>query len=70
MYVTSIAVKETLYTVTLARAAELVGGRAKLAELLCVSQSTLARWMSGRSQMPMRAFLSLVELTRKAEREH
>ena len=55
---------------TLARAAELVGGRAKLAELLCVSQSTLARWMSGRSQMPMRAFLSLVELTRKAEREH
>jgi DNA-binding transcriptional regulator YdaS (Cro superfamily) len=55
---------------TLARAAQLVGGRAKLADLLCVSQSTLGRWMSGRSQMPIGVFLSLVELTRKAERQH
>jgi len=63
-------VKETIYTMTLARAAQLVGGRAKLADLLCVSQSTLGRWMSGRSQMPIGVFLSLVELTRKAERQH
>jgi len=62
--------KQTLYTATLARAAERVGGQAKLAEALGVPQSTLASWMSGDAQMPMPDFLRLVELTRKTEREH
>ena len=62
--------KQTLYTATLTRAAELVGGQAKLAEMLGVPQSTLASWITGDAQMPMHDFLRVVELTRKAEREH
>jgi DNA-binding transcriptional regulator YdaS (Cro superfamily) len=62
--------KQTLYTATLARAAELVGGPEKLAEALGVPQSMLASWMTGDAQVPMGEFLRVVELTRKAEREH
>ena len=62
--------KHTLYSATLARAAELVGGQAKLAEVLGVPQSTLASWITGDAQIPMRDFLRVVELMRRAEREH
>ena len=62
--------KQTLYTATLARAAELVGGQAKLAEVLGVPQSTLASWITGDAEVPMRDFLRVIELTRKAGREH
>jgi len=53
--------KETLYTQTLARAAEAEGGTAALASVLNVPENTLARWMSGRAQTPLRAFLKALE---------
>ena len=62
--------KHTIYTATLARAAQLVGGQARLAELLDVPPTTLARWMSGRSRMPMIVFLRVIEFTRNSESEH
>ncbi len=62
--------KHTLYTATLARAAELAGGPARLAEWLGVPESTVTSWMTGDAQVPMRDFLRIVELTRKAQREH
>jgi len=53
--------KETLYTQTLARAADAEGGTAALASLLHVPEKTLERWMSGRAQTPLRAFLKALE---------
>ncbi len=53
--------KETLYTQTLARAAEAEGGTAALASVLNVPENTLVRWMSGRAQTPLRAFLKVLE---------
>jgi DNA-binding transcriptional regulator YdaS (Cro superfamily) len=47
-----------------------VGGPEKLARALGVPQSMLASWMTGDAQVPMGEFLRVVELTRKAEREH
>ena len=55
------AMKETLYTQTLARAAEAEGGTAALAGVLHVPEKTLERWMSGRAQTPLRAFLKALE---------
>jgi hypothetical protein len=53
--------KETIYTQTLKRAADAEGGSAALAGLLRVPQNTLERWMSGRAQTPVRAFLKALE---------
>lgn len=53
--------KETLYTQTLARAADAEGGTAALAGVLHVPERTLERWMSGRAQTPLRAFLKALE---------
>lgn len=53
--------RETLYTQTLVRAAEAEGGTAALASVLNVPENTLARWMSGRAQTPLRAFLKALE---------
>jgi hypothetical protein len=53
--------KETLYTQTLARAADAEGGTAALAGVLHVPEKTLERWMSGRAQTPLRAFLKALE---------
>lgn len=53
--------KETIYTQTLKRAADAEGGSAALASLLHVPQNTLERWMSGRAQTPVRAFLKALE---------
>jgi hypothetical protein len=53
--------KETLYTQTLARAAEAEGGTAALAGVLHVPEKTLERWMSGRAQTPLRAFVRALE---------
>jgi len=55
------SVKDSLYTQTLARAAQAEGGIAPLAALLRVPEKTLERWMSGRAQMPVRAFLKALE---------
>ena len=54
-------VKDSLYTQTLARAAQAEGGIAPLAALLRVPEKTLERWMSGRAQTPVRAFLKALE---------
>lgn len=53
--------KETIYTQTLCRAAEAEGGIAALASVLHVPEKTLERWMSGRAQTPLRAFLKVLE---------
>jgi transcriptional regulator with XRE-family HTH domain len=51
-----------IYTETLARAAEAQGSTQAVASLLHVPESTLLRWMSGRAQMPLQAFLKLVSI--------
>jgi hypothetical protein len=53
--------KDTLYTQTLARAAEAEGGTTALASVLHVPERTLERWMNGRAQTPLRAFLKVLE---------
>ncbi len=53
---------DTIYTRALARAAEAQGSTQSLASLLRVPESTLLRWMSGRAQMPLQAFLKLIEV--------
>ena len=53
--------KENIYTQTLTRAAQAEGGTAALASLLHVPQKTFERWMSGRAQTPLRAFLKALE---------
>lgn len=51
-----------IYTQTLARAAEAQGSTQALASLLHVPESTLLRWMAGRAQMPLQAFLKLISV--------
>ena len=53
--------KETIYTQALNRAAGAEGGTAALAGVLHVPEKTLERWMSGRAQTPLRAFLKVLE---------
>ena len=59
---------ETIYTQTLAKAAEFHGSTQSLANFLHVPEATLLRWMSGRAQMPLQAFLKLVEAIVQHER--
>ena len=59
---------DTIYTRTLARAAEAQGSTQALASLLHVPENTLLRWMSGRAQMPLQAFLKLMEVLAQAEK--
>ena len=59
---------QTIYTKTLARAAEIHGSTQSLASFLRVPENTLLRWMSGRAQMPLQAFLKLIETI--AQHEH
>jgi hypothetical protein len=61
-------VADTIYTQTLARAAESQGSTQALASLLRVPENTLLRWMSGRAQMPLQAFLKLVDMLSAQER--
>ena len=56
-----------IYTQTLARAAEAQGSAQALASLLHVPEGTLLRWMSGRAQMPLQAFLRLIALLSEYE---
>ena len=53
---------DTIYTRALSRAAEIQGSTQALATLLRVPENTLLRWMAGRAQMPLQAFLKLIEL--------
>jgi hypothetical protein len=57
-----------IYTETLARAAEAQGSTQAVASLLHVPESTLLRWMSGRAQMPLQAFLQLVSILTQYEK--
>jgi len=59
---------DTIYTKTLARAAEMHGSTQALASFLHVPENTLLRWMSGRAQMPLQAFLKLIEVLSQSER--
>ena len=58
---------DTIHTRVLVQAAEVQGSTQALATLLRVPESTLLRWMSGRAQMPVQAFLKLVELVSQHE---
>jgi hypothetical protein len=58
---------DTLFTQALAKAAEAQGSTQALASLLRVPENTLLRWMSGRAQMPLQAFLKLLELVAQHE---
>src|SRR5438105_14146528 len=53
--------RDTIYTQALRRASDAEGGSAALASVLNVPQGTLERWMSGRAQTPLRAFLKVLE---------
>ena len=59
---------DTIYTRTLARASEMHGSTQALASFLHVPENTLLRWMSGRAQMPLQAFLKLIEAISLSER--
>ena len=61
---------DTLYTRALIRAAEIHGSTQALASLLRVPENTLLRWMGGRAQMPLRAFLKVIEIISEDERKH
>jgi len=60
---------DTLYTRALVRAAEIQGSTQALASLLRVPENTLLRWMAGRAQMPLQAFLKTIELIAADERQ-
>ena len=61
---------DTLYTRALVRAAEIQGSTQALASLLRVPENTLLRWMAGRAQMPLQAFLKVIETISEDERQH
>lgn len=58
---------DTIFTRALARATQLHGSSQALAGLLRVPESTLLRWISGRAQMPLRAFHRVIELLTEHE---
>ena len=60
---------DTLYTRALVRAAEIEGSTQALASVLHVPENTLLRWMAGRAQMPLQAFLKTIELIAEDERK-
>jgi hypothetical protein len=53
---------DTIFTRALAQAAAVQGSNQALAYQLHVPENTLLRWMSGRAQMPLRAFRRVIEL--------
>ena len=53
---------DTIFTRALAHAAAVQGSNQALAYQLHVPENTLLRWMSGRAQMPLRAFHRVIEL--------
>jgi hypothetical protein len=58
---------ETIYTKALVRAAEAHGSTQGLASFLHVPENTLLRWMAGRAQMPLQAFVKVIELLARQE---
>jgi hypothetical protein len=60
-------VAENVYTKVLRQAAAIEASTQALATVLRVPENTLLRWMSGRAQMPLRAFLKAIDLVAAQE---
>lgn len=52
----------SVYSRALSRAAELVGGREKLAKVLQVSTTDLDKWIADQAKPPREVFLRIVDL--------
>jgi len=59
---------QTIYTRALVDAAEAHGSTQALASFLRVPENTLLRWMAGRAQMPLQAFLKVIEFLAQYEK--
>lgn len=59
--------KSRVFAVTLARAAEIVGGTRALRDVLGVRQMHLDAWLNGRSSPPAAVFLTAVDLIESAK---
>ena len=60
---------DNVYTKVLEQAAGLEGSTQALAARLHVPEKTLLRWMSGRAQMPLQAFLNAMEFVAAREQQ-
>jgi len=58
----TLAVADNSVTRTLARAARAVGGAARLAELLEVTQAELREWLDGRREPPTAIYMHALDL--------
>ena len=56
------AVTAIVYSRALLRAAELLGGREKLARVLRVPESEIDKWIGGETKPPREVFLRVVDL--------
>ena len=56
------AVASSVYSRALQKAAELVGGRDKLAEILHVPRTDIDRWIADQAKPPREIFLRIVDL--------
>jgi hypothetical protein len=54
--------RATVYSRTLQRACEVMGGVRQLAEKLGVSAADLARWIDARGEPPLHVFLAAVDI--------
>jgi len=61
---------DSVYTKVLKQAADLEGSTQALAARLRVPENTLLRWMSGRAQMPLQAFLNAMEFVAAREQQN
>ena len=52
----------TVYSRAVLRAAELIGGRDKLARVLRVPQAEIDKWIAGEAKPPREVFLRVVDL--------
>jgi len=64
-----VGMSQNIYTKALERAVELEGSTQAIAHLLRVPESTLQRWMAGRAQMPLQAFLKLIDFVVRHEEQ-
>ena len=58
---------ESLQRRGLRKAAQIVGGRVPLGEILGADPEALDRWMSGEQSVPPRVFCAVIELLADAE---
>ena len=56
------AVASSVYSRALQKAAELVGGREKLAQMLHVPRGDIDRWIADQTKPPREVFLRIVDL--------